>query len=510
MTSTSPASENKQIARKSIHGVFWNYASFALGKALVFITTAVLARLLTPDEFGIVAFATLSISYLSILKDLGLGAALIQRRQNVEKVANTVFTLNLLLGASLTLIAMIIAPLVAAFFREPLIIPILRWLSLTFVLNSLGSIHIVRLQRELEFRRKLIPDLGRAIVKGIVSIAMALLGFGVWSLVVGQLAGVLVAVVLAWVAFPWRPRLTINTGLAKGLLSYGLSVVGIDGLTIATDNLDYLIIGRIFGNTALGIYTLAFRLPELLVLNPLWVTASAIFPAFATIQDQPAALRRGFLSTVRFVEILSVPLSVGLMMVADPLVRVTFGEQWLSAIPIVRILALFVLVRSIGFNAGDIYKAVGRPDILVKLEVLNMVVLVPALWIGSYFGLVGVAFGHLIASLVRMVADLVVATRFVKVSLLDILRQLKPSFLGGLVLILLVLPALYLTAAASPLLRLVVVTIVGAMGYLGTLWVLERESLLRVARMIGLPGLGQKISSPPAILPSQSDADTGP
>jgi O-antigen/teichoic acid export membrane protein len=505
MTTEASTSSAQNLARKSVYSIFWNYASFGVGKLLVFVTTAVLARLLTPDDFGLVAFATLAVSYLSILKDLGLGVALIQRRQNVEDAANTVFTLNLLLGLGLTVVGIIIAPFVAIFFREPSVTPILRWLSCTFVLNALGSVHIVRLQRELAFHRKLVPDLGSSVLKGVVSIGLALSGYGVWSLVIGQLAGVIAGVILAWIVFPWRPRLSINSGLAAGLLSYGLSVVGINGLAIATDNLDYLIIGRAFGNTSLGIYTLAFRLPELLVLNPLWVMAAAIFPAYATVQDQPDLLRRGFLVTVRFVGILCVPLSLGLLLVADPLVRVAFGEQWLAAIPIVRILSLFVLVRSIGFNAGDVYKAVGRPDILVKLEVLNMVVLVLALWVGAYFGLIGVACGHLLASLVRMVADLLVASRFVKVSVKEILLQLKPSFLGGLVLVLLALPALYFTANGLPLLRLLVTMMIGAIGYLTALWFLEQELLLRIGRMLNLPGLGQKLPAASLDLTSSSD-----
>jgi PST family polysaccharide transporter len=245
----------------------------------------------------------------------------------------------------------------------------------------------------------------------------------------------------------------------------------------------------VFGNTDLGIYTLAFRLPELLVLNPLWVMAAALFPAYATLQNNPDALRRGFLMTVRFVEMLSVPLSLGLMLVADPIVRVLFGEQWLAAIPIVRVLALFILVRSIGFNAGDVYKAIGRPDILVKLEVLNVAILLPALWFGSTYGLLGVAVGHLMASIVRMVVDLLVATRFVQVSLGEILLQLKPSFLGGAALICLVLPSLYLTSEAGPLLRLIAAIISGGIGYLSILWLLEGKSLLQIGRRVGLPGL---------------------
>ncbi len=517
-------SDNKILAKKSVMGVFWNYASFGLGKALVFITTAILARLLTPDDFGLVAFATLAISYLSILKDMGLGAALIHRQEDPEETANTVFTLNFLLGITLTAITAIAAPWVAAFFREPQVVPLLRWLSLTFVLNSLGAIHIIRLQRELNFRRKLIPDLGRAVIKGGVSIGMALLGFGVWALVVGQLAGVLASVGLAWVAFPWRPRLRIIAAQVKSLLRYGLSVVGVDAFTIATDNFDYIIVGRFFGDTALGIYTLAFRLPELLVLNPLWVMAGAIFPAYSKIQNQPALLRKGFLTTVRVVEMVSVPLALGLAVAADPLVRTVFGEQWLSAIPIVRILALFVLVRSIGFNAGDVYKAIGRPDVLVKLEVLNMMVLVPALWFGARYGLVGIAWGHLGASVVRMVADLLVAAKLVDIRLRELLAQLIPSFLAGMILLLLAVPVLWATIGLSPVVRLVLVGGAGALGYIIPLWFLERETMQKLFSTLGfLKGkktavaglllaatlLATQLIAPPSAL-AQAPAETTP
>ena len=194
------------LGREAARAVAWNYLSFASGKVLVLITMAVLARLLTPAEFGIVGFATLALGYLGVFKDLGLGSAIIQRRDDLAESTQTVFTLNLILGAVLTGATMLAAPLVAAFFDEPLVVPILRVLAMTFVLEALGSIHIVLLKRNLDFRRKLIPDLGRAIVKGIVSIVAAALGYGVWALVWGQLASVLVAAVLSWMDVDWRPR----------------------------------------------------------------------------------------------------------------------------------------------------------------------------------------------------------------------------------------------------------------------------------------------------------------
>lgn len=499
----------QQVARKTARGIFWNYLSFGLGKGLIFLTLMILARLLTPEEFGLVALATLAISYLSVLKDFGLGAALIQRRQDIEEAANTVFTMNLIVGGLLTLATVAVAPAVAAYFDEPLVTPVLRWLGLTFALNAIGAVHIVRLQRELEFGRKLIPDLGRSAVKGLVSVGLALSGYGVWSLVIGQLAGVLTAVILAWVVFPWRPRLRIKLGLARRLLKFGLSLMGLDGIHAVESNFDYLIVGRLFSNTALGIYTMAYRLPELLGLTTLWIIAGALFPAFSSLQDRPALLRQSFLATLKYVELLMVPIAVGLFLVADPLVRVAFGRQWLEAIPVVRVLALFVLVISIGFNAGDIYKALGRPDILIKIGLLNLSLLLPALWIGAQFGLVGVALGHLVVGTFVTGIRLGVATRFVKVGLGEVLQQLKPSFLSGLVLVLFALPGLYLSADMPPLVRLIVVTIVGAAGYLLPLWLLERDSLLAVARVIGRPGQGPKAVPATLALSSSTEAESG-
>lgn len=486
------APQGQQIAQKAASGVFWNYLSFGLGKGLVLITTAVLARLLTPEEFGIVGFATLAVSYLAVLKDLGLGAALIQRQERVDEAADTVFTLNLSLGLILSLATVLVAPLVALYFNEPQVTPILRLLGLTFVINALGAIHIIRLQRSLNFRQKAIPDIGRSVAKGLVSIGLALAGFGVWALVIGQLAGVITAVILAWTMLSWRPRLQFDQGLARQMLTYGMSVIGVDFLTILNDTLDYLIIGRILGSTALGIYTIAYRLPELLVFNLLWVLSGVIFPTYSAVQTESVMLQQAFWTTMRYVELVVVPLSLGLIITADPLVRFVFGDQWLAAIPIVRLLALFALVRSVGYHIGDIYKAIGQPDILFKLGVVSLVLLLPALLIGSRYGLIGVAVAHVAVAFVRTALRWVVAARFIEIRWSAIWDALKPSILGGIVLTLLAVPVLLTTAVYPPIVRLLATACAGGIGYLAVLWQVERDSLRMVGRYIGFGGVGSQ------------------
>jgi PST family polysaccharide transporter len=365
MTSQQPAASH-EIARKVSKGVGWNYLSYGLSKTISLVTVSFLAHLLAPESFGVVALATLAIEYLSIFNDFGLATALIQRREDIEEASNIVFTINLIISISLTIITILISPLVASFFREPELTSILRWLGFSFTLNALGSVHKARLQREMQFGRKLIPEIGNNIVKGIVAIGLATAGYGAWSLVYAQLSGMGVSIILLWVVIPWIPRFTLITKTASQLFNYGFSIMADKALTIFGDSFDYFLIGRLFTSATLGIYTLAYKLPELLIITTLNVLAGVFFPAFSTIQDQPEALKKSFLATTKYVQLLVTPICLGMVVAADPIIRVAFGAQWLESIPLMQILSMYTLVLSIGYHAGDVYKAIGRPDILIS------------------------------------------------------------------------------------------------------------------------------------------------
>lgn len=478
---------NKEITRKAGLGVAWSFLGYGLGKIVLLLTTSILARVLAKDDFGLVAVAVIAINYLSVVKDLGLGVALIQRREDMEDAANTVFTINLLIGVGLSLMIIPIAPFVAAYFKDPMIIPVLRWLGISFAINALGAVHIVLLTRELDYRRKFIPDMGNALVKGVVSIGLAFAGFGVWSLVFGQILGSVASVILVWVVFPWRPRFIIRKNIASALMKFGASVFGEDILSIFIENYDYVVVGRLFGLEQLSIYTLAYRLPEMLLIGNLWVMTGITFPVFSSIQDKPDEMRRGMLASIRFIQILVIPISLGLFLAADPIVRVVFGEQWLAVIPILRVLAIYAWIYSIGFHMGDIYKAVGRPDVQLKLTIFTLFLIIPSIYVGSRFGLVGVAWGHLFAALIYQSVSLVVASRFVEVSFVDIFYELKPSIQGGLVMTVVVLITIFFVKSFTPFIQLTIVVLLGAASYLTVLWFVEKENLVRMLRMIGVP-----------------------
>ena len=475
-----------QFSRKVAGGLMWNSLTFGFSKLFVLVTTSILARLLTKEEFGQVAVAVVAINYLAVIKDLGLGVALIQRRGDVDNAANTVFTINTMLGFFISALVIPLAPLIADYFHDPGVVPVLRWLGVSFAINALGSVHMVWLLRDLDYRRKFIPDMGNTIVKGIASIGLAFAGFGVWAMVIGQIVGALTSVILVWIILPWRPRLMIDKAIAGSLIKFGSSIIGGDILGTIIDNIDYIIVGRLFGLAQLSVYTLAYRLPEMLLIGNLWVLGEIAFPAFSSIQDKPDEMRVGFLGSVRLVEMIATPISLGLFIAADPIVRVVFGDQWLEAIPMLRVLAIYAWVYSIGFHIGGIYKAVGRPYILFNLSIFTLIILVPSLLIGARFGVIGIAWGHLIAVLIRRVVSLAIATRFVNVTLWDIFSQLVPSLRAGLVMLPLSYAVLYATAGFAPIVQLILVVITGAVSYLGVAWWTEKENLFRLLKAVGV------------------------
>ncbi len=472
------------LSRRTARGVAWSYAAFAVSKGLTLLATAILARLLTPEEFGVVGFATVAVTYLSIVQDVGLGGALIYERDRPRKSANVVFSWNLVLGLLLFIAGFLLSPVAAAFFEEPAVTPLLRVLSSTFLIAPFGAVHLVLLQRELDFRRKMLPDVGSALVKGIVSITLAFAGLGVWALVIGQLAGTLVSVVAAWVVAKWRPRIDFDLPLTKSLLGFGFPLFTVDLIYVVTGNVDYVIVGRVLGATALGIYTLAYRLPELLVLGVVSVLSRSLFPAFSKARESLAALQRGFLDSIRFVVIFTTPICIGLFICARQIVLVTLGPNWLEVVPILRVLAIFAWVRSLMSSDGDVYKALGRPGFLAKITGLRLMILVPALLVAAPHGLLAVSVAHLITTILDKSLRIYLIARRLGLKVMRIVAQFLPATISGLVLAGVAAIVLQTTNRMGDLVRLSATTLAGAITYMSCIWLLERESLHRILMLM--------------------------
>lgn len=477
-------SGDQGLARGAMRGTMWNSATFMLSKGLLLISTMVLARLLAPDDFGLMAIGLLFMAYLDALGDLGVGPAVIYRQQDSARDASTAQLMAAGTGSVLAVVTALTAPWAAAFFDEPRAASIIQVLAVSFLIHMLGSVHDARLQRDLDFKRRFGPEVGKAFVKSAVSIVMALLGFGVWSLVWGQVAGTVVGTLLYWrvAGFGFRPVFDLDT--AKSLLRFGLPMTLLGLLGILIQNMDYLVIGRRLDATALGYYTIAFRVPELVLMNLCYILSQALFPAYARLRHDPEALRNGFARTLRYVTVVTAPVGVGLAVVAPEVMLLTFGPQWEPAIPVMQVLAVYALLYSISFNVGDVYKATGRPGVLNIISVVKIAVTAPLLWFLAAEGIVAVAVGMAISAAIMSAVELGVASRLLRVRVTFMLREFLPAVVAVCVMLAGTLGLRVVLADVGLVVRLVGVMTTGVILYSGTLWMVSPTTVRGIVDLI--------------------------
>jgi lipopolysaccharide exporter len=471
-----------------VGGVAWVGASYLITRATLLVSTVILARALSPRDFGIYAAALAFITYAEVVNDLGVVQALIllpgdRRRYDAGLVV--AFSVSaLLVGA-----AMLGAPLVADFFGQPDVSPILRVLSLSLLLRAFGQVPDAILIRDLRFRERFRANAWRAVVQGAVWIALAIAGLGVWALALGYLAGYAVNSAVMWRFVDYRPGRSfwrVSSSTVRPLLSFSAPLVGSLLLLALINDVDYLIVGRRLGATALGYYTIAFRVPQMVISNTFLVFSQVLIPVLVRAGQDPPRLRRGYLRTLRLQAVFGLSAAVGLAVMAPLLVPVLFGDRWAPAVVPMVALSLYAAARSLAWGATDVYKAMGRPGLAFLSSFAWLLVLVPALLVGSRFGIEGVAWTQLGVALVAALVMHEVATREMKLPHRRLAGALGPAFLATLGTVA-GAGAVRLWLPGPGAVRLVATLVAGAGAGLSLLHLADREYLPRIRGLL-LPG----------------------
>lgn len=369
----------------------WNYVVFTLSKSSTLIMMVVLARLLEPAEFGLFAFALLVVNLFDYVKDLGFGASVVQSRRPWAEIAPTGLIATTITGVLAAAVLVVTAPVLAEVANRPDLAAPVRALAIALVISALGVLPQSALRRRLDFRGRLVPEAGGAAVKTVTAIALAFAGQGVWSLVYAQIIGVTVTTVLYWRAGGAGLRIGFDRTVFGELIRFGLPVSAVTIVAYGIYNVDYLAIGSRLGDEVLGLYTLAYRVPELLVLNLCIVVSDVLFSALSRLQEDSDSLVRHYRGTVVWVVALAAPVGLGLMVVADPLIRTLYGERYADAAPMLALISLFAVVYATSFHTGDVFKAIGRPGILTALNVGKLLVMAVPVWWAAGHGAVAVA-----------------------------------------------------------------------------------------------------------------------
>lgn len=388
-----------------------NYGGFLLAKAVVFVNTIILARLLAPEDFGLVAIGLLLLSISEAAIQSGISAAIVWRRGDWEQTAAVALTLGII--ASVILMAVIYAgaPTIAGMFDAPDAVPVIRVISVCVLLGNCNAVFLSILQRQLRFGRRQLADLSRSVLKGLVGIPLAFMGFGVWSLVYAQIASLLLGTLIAIPISGWRPKLGMSREVAVSILGYGAHVSMIGLLGVATKKLDIVAVGASLTTEALGLYSIAFLVVEMVVLGLCWAASNALFPTLSEAGGDTASASELLKKGLGLLMSIVLPLALGLAVLAKPLFALFFGEKWLDAAAIVEILAFYSIIYAAGYNLGDAYKAMGRPNILTYINLFNLVIAFPVLFIAARWGLIGVAAGQVVIAIVVTTTNWIVARR---------------------------------------------------------------------------------------------------
>lgn len=445
---------------------------------LSFLITAILARLLLPSAFGIVGMANLFIGIMAVINELGLSAAIIQRKEITEDHLSTAFWPNLFEGVLLCAITILFSRLIAAFFENSLVQPVLVLLSVNFVISSLSIVHGALLRRNLDFKRISAANVISTLVLGIVSVSMALSGYGVWSIVLGTISGGASGTLMLWFLCPWRPSVKFNLRSFRGLFDFGINILGIRVLGYLRSNVDYLIVSQFLGSSALGYYTLAYNLMVFPMTRISGGIFEVVFASFSRIQEDNLRLRRAYLKTITYITVVTFPLVVGMFITAPELIRTVYGEKWSNSILPLQIMCVAGLIKSVGTTLGPVLRSKGRPDIELKWNMLVLIFLTVAIVIGTRYGIAGVALGVTLTTLGNFPLIQSITNSLIDLKVRDYLSSLQPATLcsASMAVGLMAYRQINTTllGLSDPLL-LVSSIVVGAIIYLGVLWLTSAE-----------------------------------
>ena len=420
------AAQHRADASNVAQGTRHTAVSQVVTQVVRFGTNIALARLLTPDEFGVFAIALVMSMLLDQIKDLGTGAAIIQRESIDDKLINSVFYLNLALGAVLAGGMYLTAEPVASLLGNPRAAPVLQVFAAVTLVTSLGQIHFSLLRRDLRFFDIAVMTSVGATTNAVVAVGAALLGLGYWAPVLGVVVGAVVGMIMVWVYDRWRPSLTLSLTSLRSIWSYSIHLFGSNVLFMLFNQVDKFIISRFLGSAPLGVYTLAQRTVTSPTAAISTVVAEVSFPVFSRLQDDHTTLRNGFLRATRVVALVIFPAMAGLAVLADPVVRVVFGAQWLAMIPVIWLLAPIAAVQSLTAHASQLTLATGRSKLLYRMGLINLIVITALELVGVRWGLVGVAAAFATGTLLLAPMWLGVAFRTIGLSPGTYLRGLVP------------------------------------------------------------------------------------
>ena len=476
------------LKQKAAKGIVWSIIQKWGRAAIWFVIFTTLSRLLAPEAFGLVALASTFTAFLEIFLNQGFSSAIIQRHELEREHLDTAFWISILTGTLMMIGTMLISGLVAAFFGEPQLTPILRWLSVSFIFTALSGTQMAILQRKLAFKSLAARSLVATLLGGIVGVSMAFAGFGVWSLVGQNLAMGFIGVIVLWRASDWRPRFEVSKKHYKELFGFGISVLGNNMLRVLMQRSDDFLIGYFLGTTILGYYTIGYQLLRVIMRLVTGITNAVAFPTFSRIQHTPERLRRAFYNVTQYTSLLAFPVFIGLGWLAPELIPAFFGAKWGPSIPVMQVLALIGILQSVLFFNGSVMRASGKPSWEFGIMSLNAVCSVIGFLLAVHWGIVAVAAAYVIVGYLLAPISYMAVQRLIQIDFRTYMRQFVTPLSASLIMIVVMLGSKYIfnLEESNLYLQLAIYLPAGVLSYLLVMGLTARSLSRQVLELVTL------------------------
>lgn len=422
----------ESLQHKALIGTIWSFLERFSVQGIQFVVMIIMARQLTPDDYGLVSMLTIFIALSQTLVDCGFSNALIRKQDRSEIDNSTVFFFNIAVGIILYFILFFAAPLIALFYHQPILVPITRLISLSVIINSLVVVQKSILTIKIDFKSQTAASFCGVVISGIVGIYMAFNGYGVWAIVWQQLLNLSVNTLMLWILTKWHPILVYSWKSFKQLFGFG-SKLAISGIIDTLYNNIYLIvIGKLFNASDLGYYTRASQFAQFPSSNFTGIIQRVTYPIFCSFQDDITRLRNIYRRSIRLSAFIIFPLMILLAAVAKPLILILLNEQWYFSIILLQILCFSMMWYPIHSLNLNLLQVQGRSDLFLKLEIIKKIIGISILCITIPIGLVAMCIGSIVSSILCLIVNTHYTGKLIQVGFLVQMKDILPTLLYSL------------------------------------------------------------------------------
>ncbi len=414
------------LKQKTAKGMGWGFADNIASAGITAIVGIVLARILSPAEFGIIGKTTIFIALAGIFMDSGFSIALTRKKDADEADFNTVFHTNLMFSAILYIILYVSAPFIAQFFNTPILTDIVRILGLAVVIQAFSIVQKVVFTRKLDFKNQAIASLVASSVGGGLAILMAVKGFGVWSLVAFQILKITLYTLMLWMLSPWKPTMGFSWMRFREFFSFSSKLLAGSVITIIWNEIYSLVIGKVYTDSLLGFYARADKIKSSITSNVSMVIQKVSLPMLSTIQDEKERQVRAYRKVIKTTAMITFTALFGMGVIAKSLIVVLIGEKWLPAVHLLQILSLSGIFIPLMSNSVNLITANGKSNISLRLEIIKTLLSVFPIMLGIFYTIEWMLWGTIVTSFVAYMFHAYYVGRVIKYPILEQIKDLLP------------------------------------------------------------------------------------